>query len=57
MCGWCNTRQAPWLNRVAIEKINNLTRQENIKMVFITGKRRLASFNSLLHILALTCVR
>lgn len=28
---------APWLNRVAIEKINNLTRQENIKMVFITG--------------------
>jgi hypothetical protein len=31
--------QAPWLNRVAIEKINNITRQENIKMVFITGKR------------------
>ena len=42
--GWCKTRQAPWLNRVAIEKINNLTRQENIKMVFITGMQHLTRF-------------
>lgn len=29
--------QAPWLNKVAVEKINNLTREENVKMVIITG--------------------